>query len=91
MAAPNLNPLVATMKRFVNNVNQVQEHLQRQILIENPSSYLEYKNIEMSEAEFINEIAKQAGCGLLLDLNNIYVSATNHQFSVAKYLEFIDL
>ena len=75
---------------FINNVNQVQEHLQRQILVENPSSYLEYKNSEMSEAQFINEIAKQTGCGLLLDLNNIYVSATNHQFSIAQYLDVID-
>lgn len=75
---------------FVNKVNQVQDGLQRQILIENPSSYLEYKNSEMSEPEFINEIAKQTGCGLLLDLNNIYVSATNHQFSVDGYLDVID-
>lgn len=78
------------LKHFVSNVNQVQDSLQRQILIENPSSYLEYKNIEMSEPEFINEISKQTGCGLLLDLNNIYVSATNHQFSVQKYLDVID-
>lgn len=75
---------------FVRNVNQVQDHLQRQMLIENPSSYLEYKNSDMSEPEFINEIARQTGCGLLLDLNNIYVSATNHQFSVEKYLNVIN-
>ncbi|MCG6201362.1 DUF692 domain-containing protein [Psychromonas antarctica] len=75
---------------FVTNVNQVQDHLQREILIENPSSYLEYKNNEMSEPEFINEIAKQTGCGLLLDLNNIYVSATNHDFSVESYLDVIN-
>ncbi|WP_022942070.1 DUF692 domain-containing protein [Psychromonas hadalis] len=75
---------------FVDNVNQVQDHLQRQILVENPSSYLEYKEFEMSEPEFINEISKQTGCGLLLDLNNIYVSATNHQFSVQAYLDVID-
>ena len=74
---------------FIKNVNQVQDHLQRQILIENPSSYLEYKNSEMNEAEFINEIAKQTGCGILLDLNNVYVSATNHQFSIAQYLDLI--
>lgn len=78
------------LQQFVDNVNQVQDHLQRQILVENPSSYLEYKYIDMSEPEFINEISKQTGCGLLLDLNNIYVSATNHQFSVQKYLDIID-
>lgn len=78
------------LKCFVYNVNQVQDHLQRQILVENPSSYLEYKDVEMSEPEFINEISKQTGCGLLLDLNNIYVSANNQQFSVQKYLDIID-
>ncbi|GLS89062.1 UPF0276 protein [Psychromonas marina] len=75
---------------FIDNVNQVQDYLQRQILIENPSSYLEYKNIEMSEPEFINNISQHTGCGLLLDLNNIYVSAINQQFSVQKYLDAID-
>jgi len=75
---------------FVDNVNQVQDVLQRQILVENPSSYLEYKNFEMSEPEFINQISQQTGCGLLLDLNNVYVSATNHQFSVQEYLSTID-
>jgi uncharacterized protein (UPF0276 family) len=75
---------------FVDNVNQVQDFLQRQIIIENPSSYLEYKNLEMNEPEFINEISKRTGCGLLLDLNNVYVSATNQQFSIQKYLEIID-
>ncbi len=75
---------------FINNVNQVQDYLQRQILIENPSSYLQYKNSDMSEAEFINEIAKQSGCAILLDLNNVYVSARNHQFSITQYLHRID-
>lgn len=75
---------------FIDNVNQVQDYLQRQILVENPSSYLEYKNLEMNEPEFINEISKQTGCGLLLDLNNIYVSATNQGFSVEQYLQSID-
>lgn len=78
------------LRCFSDNVNQVQNILQRQILIENPSSYLEYKNIDMNEPEFINEICKQTGCGLLLDLNNIYISATNQQLSVQKYLDEID-
>lgn len=75
---------------FVTNVNQVQDFLQRQILVENPSSYLEYKNAEFSEPEFINQLSQRTGCGLILDLNNIYVSAINHQFSVEKYLQTID-
>ncbi len=78
------------LQNFVNNVNQVQDFLQRQILIENPSSYLQYKNIDMGEPEFINEIISRTGCGLLLDLNNIYVSASNHNFSVEQYLEVIN-
>lgn len=78
------------LRCFINNINQVQDFLQRQILVENPSSYLEYKEMEMSEPEFINEISKQTGCGLLLDLNNIYVSATNQDFSVEQYLAVID-
>ena len=78
------------LQNFVKNLNQVQDHLQRQILIENPSSYLEYKNIEMGEPEFINEIITQTGCGLLLDLNNIYVSASNHKYSVETYLDIIN-
>lgn len=75
---------------FIDNVNQVQDYLQRQILIENPSSYLEYKTWDMSEPEFINQISQQTGCGLLLDLNNVYVSAINHQFSVQEYLNILD-
>lgn len=75
---------------FIDNVNQVQDHLQRQILVENPSAYLEYKNFDMNEPEFINEISRQTGCGLLLDLNNVYVSATNQQFSAQEYLKIID-
>ena len=75
---------------FVDNVNQVQDFLQRQVLIENPSSYLEYKRAEFSEPEFINELSARTGCALILDLNNIYVSATNHQFSVQDYLSSID-
>ncbi|WP_028863725.1 DUF692 domain-containing protein [Psychromonas aquimarina] len=78
------------LQNFVSNVNQVQDFLQRQILIENPSSYLQYKNIDMGEPEFINEIVSRTGCGLLLDLNNIYVSAANHNFSLDQYLEVIN-
>ncbi len=78
------------LQHFVNNVNQVQDHLQRQILIENPSAYLQYKEIDFSEPAFINEIIAQTGCGLILDLNNVYVSATNQNFSVDNYITEID-
>lgn len=79
-----------SLRCFTDNVNQVQDFLQRQILVENPSSYLEYKNVEFSEPEFMNEVSQRTGCGLLLDLNNIYVSAMNHQFLVQNYLDTIN-
>lgn len=79
-----------SLHRFVSNVNQVQDTLQRQIIIENPSSYLAYQDCELQEAEFINEIGNQTGCGILLDLNNVYVSATNQQFSAQQYMADID-
>ena len=76
--------------RFIKNINQVQDYLQTQILIENPSSYLEYKETDLHEADFLNQISEQTGCGLLLDINNIYVSATNNDFSAQHYLDTIN-
>lgn len=75
---------------FVKNINQVQDYLQRQIIIENPSSYFEYKESDIHEAHFLNEISEQTDCGLLLDINNIYVSAMNHNFSAQQYLDIIN-
>ena len=75
---------------FVKNINQVQDYLQTQILIENPSSYLEYKSTDFHEADFLNQISEKTGCGLLLDINNIYVSATNNNFSAQQYLDTIN-
>ena len=68
---------------------QVQEYLARQILIENVSSYLQFRHATIPEWEFIREVAERAGCGILLDVNNIYVSATNHDFDATLYLESI--
>jgi len=78
------------LKRFVNNINQVQDYLQTQIIIENPSSYLEYKDSDIDEADFLNQISDRTDCGLLLDINNIYVSAINHGFSAQQYLDTIN-
>lgn len=73
------------------NILQVQDFLKREILIENPSTYLAFKNPEMSEFEFINLVAKKTGCKLLLDVNNIYVSACNNaEFDAKNYLKNID-
>jgi hypothetical protein len=58
-------------------------------MVENPSSYLRFVDSIMPECEFVAEIARRAGCGILLDVNNIHVSAHNHRFEVADYLETI--
>lgn len=70
-------------------IEQVQEFLGRPILLENVSSYLTYKNSEMTEWQFFNEVARRSGCEILLDINNIYVSARNHDFDPQAYLDGI--
>jgi uncharacterized protein (UPF0276 family) len=71
------------------NVRQAQDFLQRQILVENVSSYLEFKHSTMPEWEFLREVAARTGCGILLDVNNIYVSSVNHGFDAMRYLRGI--
>jgi len=91
---PDLLPIPYTEEAFnvvVNNINQVQDTLQRQILIENPSSYLSYLNSPIPEWEFLSMLVKKTGCALLLDVNNIYVSAHNHGFDAQIYLEKIPI
>lgn len=75
---------------LVDRISQVQDFMGRQILFENVSSYLTYKNSEMEEWEFISEIVKRADCKMLLDINNIYVSSRNHGFSPQEFLNNID-
>ena len=70
-------------------VQRVQEHLGRELVLENVSSYVEFAHSTMSEWEFITELAKRTGCGLLLDVNNIYVSAFNHGFDAQDFLSGI--
>ncbi|MGO9058975.1 MAG: DUF692 domain-containing protein [Candidatus Binataceae bacterium] len=70
-------------------IRQVQDRLGRQILIENVSSYLTYRHSAMPEWEFLTAVAQRADCGILLDVNNIYVSAMNHGFSAAEYVASI--
>ena len=77
------------IKHVVNHIHQVQEYLGRRILIENVSSYLTYAQSEMPEWEFLAAILQQADCYLLLDVNNIYVSAYNHEFNPRDYLKGI--
>jgi uncharacterized protein len=73
----------------VERVGQVQDALGRQILLENVSSYLTYRASDMSEWEFLREVAQRADCAILLDINNIYVSSVNHGFDPLTYLQSI--
>ncbi|UKK84246.1 DUF692 domain-containing protein [Sphingopyxis sp. BSN-002] len=70
----------------VGNIGRVQDYLGRRILIENPSSYVTFRSSDRSEWEFLAEMAERADCLLLLDVNNIYVSARNHGFDPLDYL-----
>lgn len=74
---------------IVDRIKQVQDYLKRQILIENVSSYVTYKHSTIAEWDFLREVAEQSGCGILLDVNNVYVSSTNHHFNPEKYLNAI--
>jgi hypothetical protein len=77
------------LDHLVARVAQVQDALGRQILLENPSSYLQYVESAIPEWEFLVALAERAGCGVLLDVNNIYVSARNHGFDAGAYLRAI--
>ncbi|HEY1748122.1 MAG TPA: DUF692 domain-containing protein [Xanthobacteraceae bacterium] len=76
-----------TLLRIAEHIDQVQNVLGRTMLLENPSSYVRVIGSTMSEVEFLAELARRTGCGLLLDVNNIFVSATNLGTSAASYLE----
>lgn len=74
----------------VNHVDQLQQELGRRVMVENVSSYLEFAQSEIPEWEFVNSVAERAGCRVLLDVNNIYVSASNHGFDARAYIDAID-
>lgn len=76
----------ATLLRVAEHIDEVQETIRRPLLLENPSTYLLFRESTMSETAFIREIVRRTGCGLLLDVNNVFVSATNHSFSALDYL-----
>jgi len=75
------------IRHVADRVNTVQDFLGRQILLENVSSYITYARSEMSEWDFLNAVAERADCLILLDINNIYVSARNHAFDPLDYLD----
>jgi uncharacterized protein (UPF0276 family) len=88
--AHDLLPLPCTaamLDRVVARVEVVQERLARRILLENPSSYLQWKDSDLTEWEFLAEVARRADCGILLDVNNVFVSAHNHGFDARAYID----
>ncbi len=78
---------LGTVKRVADHIDQVQTILNRRMLLENPSSYLAFTNSTMSEADFLREVARRTGCGLLLDVNNVHISAVNLQFPPLSYID----
>jgi uncharacterized protein (UPF0276 family) len=76
----------ASLAHVARRVQAVQERLGRRILLENPSTYLQLAGAEMSEWDFLAELARRADCGILLDVNNVFVSAHNHGFDPRAYL-----
>ena len=79
----------AAAKVTAQKVREAQDYLEVPICVENVSSYAEYHACEMTEWEFLSEVVEQADCGILLDVNNIYVSAMNHTFNPYDYLNHI--
>lgn len=87
--AHDLLPLPLTeacLAHVTVRVRQVQDYLERPLVLENPSSYAEFRASQMPEWEFLGRLAEASGCGLLLDVNNVYVSAFNHGFEPAEYI-----
>jgi uncharacterized protein (UPF0276 family) len=78
-----------TLTRVCEHIHRTQERLKRSMLLENPATYLEFSASTMSETDFIAEIIRRTGCGLLLDVNNVYVSCINHHRDAHAYLRAI--
>ena len=81
----------ATLQRVCAHIDQVQTHLQRRMLLENPATYIEFTESAMDEAHFMREVIHRTGCGLLLDVNNVFVTCTNHGRDPHAYLRALPL
>lgn len=77
----------ATVDRVVDHIDQVQSTIGRQMLLENPSTYVAFTESDRSEIDFLRDVATRSGCGLLLDVNNVFVSATNQNYSPQGYID----
>ncbi|MFJ4251533.1 DUF692 domain-containing protein [Pseudomonas sp. NPDC089741] len=80
-----------TLNRVCEHIVQVQDSLKRPMLLENPATYLAFQRSTIDEPEFIAEVVRRTGCGLLLDVNNVYVSCINHQRDPLAYLDALPL
>ncbi|MGZ5280552.1 MAG: MNIO family bufferin maturase, partial [Pseudobdellovibrionaceae bacterium] len=80
-----------TIAHLVERIDQVQSFLKRQFVFENVSAYLSFSHSEMSEWQFLKEVAQKSGCGLLLDVNNIYVSSVNQNFDPMEFIKGIPI
>jgi uncharacterized protein (UPF0276 family) len=78
-----------TLRHVVERVKVVQEYLERPLVLENPSTYLTFASSTMPEWEFLTRMAEEANCGLLLDVNNVYVSSVNHDFDPVEYIQSV--
>jgi uncharacterized protein (UPF0276 family) len=78
-----------SLSHVVNRIRIVQDFLERPLVLENPSTYVTFASSTMTEWEFIGRMAEQADCGLLLDVNNIYVSSVNHDFDPVEYVRSV--
>lgn len=76
-----------TLAHVARHVDELQEALGRRVLIENPSTYVTLSATDMSEIDFLTELVRRTGCGLLLDCNNVYVCAANHRFDPVSYID----
>jgi uncharacterized protein len=75
-----------SLRHVIERVRQVQDYLGRPLVLENPSTYLEFKQSTISEWDFLSELVRETGCGLLLDVNNVYVSGHNHGYDPEHYV-----
>ncbi len=81
----------ATLDRVASHIDRVQDMLGRRMLLENPSTYLAFEESQMDEVTFLSELARRTGCGLLLDVNNVFVSATNQCWDARSYIDAFPL
>jgi hypothetical protein len=80
-----------SLQRVCAHIDQVQSHLKRRMLLENPATYVEFADSSMDEASFLTEVVRRTGCGLLLDVNNVHVCSVNHHRDAHAYLRALPL